>query len=472
MTASRIAWSAFRHAYAQPDQRYLEYESNAQRYSLLWGYYSSAVFDDPSWGSYKRRYRLYRGTRALYNPVRRLVDFYAGQVYPGIITRDARRRADGTPSAIPFDDDVAPAVTTAIAQLFQWSNWAQAKNLMVRYGAALGDVMVEIVDDADRGLVHFDVLWPGFVTELDLDHNNNVKAYTLEYSYFDDGDEATYTYKREVDGDEIRTYRDDKPFGYNGNEAAYPNPYGFAPAVWIKHTDNGSDHGDPAVRGISKVDELNSLATHALDQVHKILGAPLLISGENLRTLAGSDAANVTDGLEADTLNILRGSPDTAMAALRLDPGESIAHMEQLLAEIERDHPELSMFAQLRSMSEVTGPAADRMFGDVSAYVDEARTSYDLGSIKLFQMGLAIAGFRARGGWSLPLNDQQRKFLPFDLDSYREGALDIAIMPRPLFPVTERERIEIERLRVQLDNERAAQSGMTGIEQRIREMAR
>lgn len=471
MTASRIAWSAFRHAYAQPDQRYLEYEANTQRYSLLWAYYNTTIFDDASWGAYKRKYRLYRNTRALYNPVRRLVDFYAGQVYPGIITRDARRRADGTPSAIPFDDDVAPEVTTAIAQLFQWSNWAQAKNLMVRYGAALGDVMVEIVDDVERGLVHFDVLWPGFVTDIDLDHNNNVKAYTIEYSYYDGNDETTYTYKREVDSDEIRTFRDDKPRGYNDNEPIYANPYGFAPAAWVKHTDNGSDHGDPAVRGLSKVDELNSLATHALDQVHRILGAPLLISGENLRTLAGSDAANGAEGLEADTLNILRGSPDTNMAVLRMDPGESIAHMEHLLAEIERDHPELSMFHQLRGMSAVTGPAADRMFGDVSAYVDEARTSYDLGSIKLFQMGLAIGGFRARGGWAGPLNDQQRKFLPFTLGSYREGALDISIMPRPLFAITERERIEIERLRVQLDNERNAQGGMAGIEQRIRGMA-
>jgi len=33
--------------------------------------------------------------------------------------------------------------------------------------------------------------------------------------------------------------RDGDPFDY-GEGAAYPNPYGFVPAVWVKHTDIGS----------------------------------------------------------------------------------------------------------------------------------------------------------------------------------------------------------------------------------------
>jgi hypothetical protein len=60
-------------------------------------------------------------------------------------------------------------------------------------------------------------------------------------------------------------------------------------------------------------------------------------------------------------------------------------------------------------------------------------------SMKLFQMAVAIAGFRANSGAWGPLNRQQVKFAPFDLDSYAQGDLDLAIMPRPVLTPTKME---------------------------------
>src|SRR5205823_14485942 len=57
-----------------------------------------------------------------------------------------------------------------------------------------------------------------------------------------------------------------------------------------------------------------------------------------------------------------------------------------------------------------------------------------------FRMACAIAGFRANSGaWGRSLSRQQQKFLPFDLDSYASGDLDMAIMPRPLLLPTRME---------------------------------
>jgi hypothetical protein len=90
-------------------------------------------------------------------------------------------------------------------------------------------------------------------------------------------------------------------------------------------------------------------------------------------------------------------------------------------------------------MSQVTGPAAARLVGDVAGKVSEVQAAYDLQSMKLFQMSVAIAGMRANAGdWGM-LSRQQQKFLPFNLDSYALGDLDMAIMPRPLVVPTKQE---------------------------------
>ncbi|MGI9061612.1 MAG: hypothetical protein ACR2H5_23895, partial [Ktedonobacteraceae bacterium] len=60
----------------------------------------------------------------------------------------------------------------------------------------------------------------------------------------------------------------------------------------------------------------------------------------------------------------------------------------------------------------------------------------DQGNIKLFQMAVAISGFRANSGAWGALNRQQQKFTAFNLDSYVRGDLDMALMPRPLLVPT------------------------------------
>jgi hypothetical protein len=91
-------------------------------------------------------------------------------------------------------------------------------------------------------------------------------------------------------------------------------------------------------------------------------------------------------------------------------------------------------------MSQVTGPAAQRLVGDVASRVTKASAVYDAQSIKLFQMALAIGGMRANdGAWGGSLTAQQAKFTPFDLESYAAGKLKMDIVPRPLLSPTKLE---------------------------------
>lgn len=461
--ATAAAYRAFRRTYTIGYDT-TETQRNAvqtARYSHLWSLYDNAIFDDAAaWAQYKGYYGLYRLIRPIYNPVRRLVDFYAGIVYPGVLTIDPNQVPDGGLMAIPFADGTDAALLDAIAQSWQWSNWQVNSTVFVTYGAALGDVAVEVVDDLDRGVVYANVLWPWMVEDLGLDSTGNVTEYAIEYDYFGD-DNRRYTYRKEVDGDRIATLRDGRPYSYYENSPAeYENPYGFAPLIWAKHKDIGTINGRPAVRNIVTLDELNSLASHMADHAHKIMDAPVVLSAESVRMPSADKAAATSAGdRTAEKVNFVQTEPGGAVSTIDMPEGEIVSKLQLLYDEIERTHPELTLYEKLREQSNVTGPGAEAMSGDVTHAVLNARASYDTQSVKLFQMLVAIGGYRANtGSWGPALNNQQRKFLPFDLESYKAGDLDLQIMPRPVIPMTPLDTIEYERRKLALETDRANQA--------------
>src|SRR6266567_1108530 len=267
------------------------YRSRAAQFMLLWAYYDNSLFEksvqtftslninQARLGDvYRSNYNLYRNIRLIYNPVRRLVDFYAGVIYPGVLSEDAEKLPDGVPLAIPFSEDTLPELKAAIAQFWQWSNWQAKKSTLVRYGAALGSSLVELVDDMERGRVTAEVVWPGFVPLVELDSAGNLTAYCVEYQAFDDISRQSYHYRKIVTANAFYYFKNYQPFDYGDGEVV-DNPYGFVPAVWIKHLDIGGQFGSPAIGGsLGKIDELNGMVSHLHDHIHKAIGAPTLIA--------------------------------------------------------------------------------------------------------------------------------------------------------------------------------------------------
>ena len=471
-------------------------DSIRARLNLLWAYYDNSVFDSiAAWANYRSNYVLYRNIRSIYNPTRRLVNFYVAQVYPGVLSEDATRLPDGIQIAIPFSEDTDDELKMAVAQFWQWSNWQSNNKLMVRYGGATGSCLVEAVDNVERGKVTTAVRWPGLLADrakddgrsLVLDDVGNVKFYALEYQTTDEKGE-TYTYRKEVSQESFTEYRDEKVTSQEDN------PYGFVPAVWCKHIDEGwgvdgeGIYGAPAISGsIGKIDELNGLASHTHDHVDSLIDSPGIISSDGGVGRIGEQASAIKTTRQAahdefattgatSTLRTLRrlllkAPKGAAWVPLtgNLQPEQVIPAMDHLLTEIEHDFPELGMYQELRKMSQVTGPGAARMMGDVYSRVLEVSSNYDTQSIKLFQMAAAIGGFRFREnreGWRLR-TEAQAKFAPFDLDSYARGELNMAIMPRPLIPMTEEDTITLTGKR--LDNASKAQKVLS--EDRVLEIA-
>ena len=457
--------SAFKRTWDDPNalQNAASFEARTAQYNYLWHWYNGTLFDQlATWASYKANYGLYRQIRAIHNPIERLVDFYAGSLYPGVLTEDAQKLPDGTPLAIPLADDIDPMLRAAVGQLWQWNNFQEQLQIIGTYGAALGDVAVEIVDDVEGGRIEWATRWPGVVTDLDLDNRGNVAGVTMEWDYEEGG--TTYTYKKVMDKETIATYRDGELFEYDGNPAEQLNPYGFVPFVWIRHKNIGGDHGKPALRSASipKLDEVNGLASHLVDREHQLLSAPVMFSGEGVRRL-GEDqtkAASTHDQTRPtrgrEELTILTAEQGGQATTIELPEGEVLDHIRELLTAVEKDHPELTLYEQLRQMSQVTGPAAERLVGDALIPLQRARAGYDWQLVKLFQMSVAIGGWRAQRGdgrWT-ERTRQREPFANFDLASYERGELDLSIMPRPLLPETPTERMTRERLALSLEGDR------------------
>jgi hypothetical protein len=142
------------------------------------------------------------------------------------------------------------------------------------------------------------------------------------------------------------------------------------------------------------------------------------------------------------------GSTETLVG--NLDPATIVPVIDRLITEIEKDYPEITVYDKLRGQNITTGPSVRMQMGDVSAAVLKSSSCYDSASQRLFQMALAIGGWRANEGhWGPTLTPQQQKFLPFDLSSYEQGDLDIQIMPRPFIKQDESDKASEMQMRTQ-----------------------
>ena len=126
--------SAFRRTFADPAgaRQAMSYQAQTAHYNYLWAWYANSIYEDMAqWQGYKAEYRLYRYIRSMYNPCRRLVDFYAGAVYPGNLRAPGQELPEGFREAIPLGADTDPQLADAIAQFYQWANW-QSGQIAIR----------------------------------------------------------------------------------------------------------------------------------------------------------------------------------------------------------------------------------------------------------------------------------------------------------------------------------------------------
>lgn len=403
---------------------------------------------------------LYRNCRLLFSHAGRMRDFYAAMTYAGTLATDGKRLPDGSLGAIPIDPqagtDEANAHLLAVTSAW-WDRvrWQQGMGLRPAYGSILGECLTELIDDPARHAVWPQLIWPGYVVGLDLDIVGDVKAYALEYpvTRVEQGAQVTFRYRKEVDKEAYRYYRDDRPFDYDGNGWEQENPYGFVPAVWDRHKIGRDGQSMSAIADtLPALYELNSFFSHGIDYARKTFWSPIAVRGGNGQPSAQQVVGPARDSNPrdlAETQDIVNVSEHGGVEILQFDMGEARQIVADLKAFILESNPEASFYHELRQMSTLTGPAVERALGDAVSRVTLARGGYDPQSIKLFQMQASIGGYRyhdpGENGWRANggLTDRDRVYAPYQLDSYKNGAMDMSLLGRPVVPETPAERLDL-----------------------------
>lgn len=486
----RTTSASFLRTWGNPEQQYaLTQADRAYRYKRLWDLYQGTAFDDISaWATYRRQFGLYRAVRQIWDHTFQLVEFYATHIWSGSIAADGLVLPEGVDNAVPLAPDTDPKLAAAIAQLFLWWNFQEQMTTIVRYTAALGELLVEIKDDTERGKILINLIWPSYLREVELDESGNVVSYDIEYRVKDSDANETYIYRRTVDKDFIRTYKDGEPFDYTKDpsddidkpygeyvtgsaEGDYfdeddengweiPNPYKFTPAVWFRHTRTHGVRGEPAIWSTqAQLDEANELFSHLLDKGHVSLEAPIVVSGniaqnalqKALNQMVGTVKRNFTEQLperpvkERETVNILEGPAGTRVETIELKISEALEALDRIISSIEKKCPEITFYQELRSMTQLTGPGAQRVLGDVERKVKSVAGSYDRNLIRLVQMGVSAAVMRfmeGEDGWAKK-DEMQQKFAGFSESSFDDGDLNFDILPRSVTPITVKDKLDL-----------------------------
>jgi hypothetical protein len=424
---------AFLSAGLQDETPFTDWEARKLRYAMYWAFYENTAYKNlHTWAiSYRQQQALYRYIRGIYNPAYRLGEFWKAHVWGGMLDYEA---GDGNKkqSAIPIETE-NEKLRPAIAQVWKWSNWQVRKGILSLYGSVLGDVGLQVVDDVDKGKVYLQIIHPAIIKSVDMDAWGNVKGYEFEETRehpLSPGLTVTYTETAEREGESVifRTLLNGQPYAWNGVSGEWSEPYGFVPLVMVQHNNVGLDYGWSELHaGRAKVQELDDLSSKLGDQIRKMVDAPWLMAGVE-KPRAGARAQGATPTMDApapgrEETPVLYG-PLGASATPLVAPLDITAagnHIMGILAEIERDYPELQM--DIWTAKGATSGRALRLARErVETKVQGVRPNYDDPLVRAQQMAVAIGGFRG-----------YKPFGGFGLESYAKGDLEHSIGERPAF---------------------------------------
>lgn len=404
------------------------------RYERYWQMYQNTAYDTLTTylKAYPSTHRLYKRTRGLRNPMGSYADFWQANIWGGQLDS---RAGDGsaTPSALPITAD-ADELRTAIAQLWQWSNWAQKRQVTTLHGCVLGDAFLEVVDAPSAGKVYLRQRWPGDVVSCDWDDFGNLKRVIFEFQA-SDGQGKSYTYREEIehpayhgesDWTIYRTYRNGQPWAYASNRfegeavSSWEVPYNFIPVVHIPMIDTGIGWGSVGFQQAARlIDETSAKASLINDQLGKEVAPPLVTYGI---TPGDMTITNDDDGVPMIQVAQPPGTASIDMLVFDMNIADALASLTADMETIKELLPELQFTRDVRSG--MSGQALRTAYAPLIAKVRAVRANFDSGLTRAHMMGVAIGGIRKYGP----------EFVRFDLASYGAGALDHAIGDRPVLP--------------------------------------
>jgi hypothetical protein len=413
------------------------YDARLLRYAILWAMYENTAYQDVHnfARQYKSAYGLYRYARGIYNPVLRLGDFWRAHLLAGKLDPDA---GDGSaiPSALPVVTE-NESLRPAIAQVWKWSNMQRLKGVLSLRTSIMGDGVLMVHDDPNKQKVSIRWLNPMFLKDVTFDGEGNVRGYVIEFKTNDPaGSNRTvkYTEQASRNGEFVvyQTFLNDNLYAWDGVSAEWDVEYGFVPMVVFQHNNVGLRWGWSELQpGLAKFREVDDIASKTSDYIRKVVDAPMLYAG--VKDPSASDK-----GTPVRTRNRSTDKPDAGREEIpaiyttnenakaipiiaNLNLADTVTHLENMLAGLERDYPELA--TDLHNVEgEISGRALRINRNPAEEKVFDRRVDYDDAIVRIQKMAISIGGWRGYEG-----------FQGFNLESFKLGDLEHTIGERPVF---------------------------------------
>jgi len=398
-------------------------------YTLITGYAEA----------FKKDEKLYKFIKSLRNPIPRAIGIESSKVFGGMINYETF--LDGAIPIIGADE----LLLDAIRMVFKWSNMDLLKTLLVEEGGRMGDIAIKCVDDVTRDTVHMELLDPRKVYDVRFDAVNNVKYIDIRYMMHNNITGNDYEYREVITKETFATYRDGEPYAYgliDGEQgtglAEWPNPYGFVPVRWIQHIQTSLGFGETTFHATrNKIDSLNELVSQIHDNIRKVVNTKYTASKVSLPRNDGTakKISMTTDGRdEAPILEVGEGEIKPLVYPLDIEGAMLAVRSQQ--SEVENDLPHLALQSMRNGQGaeQMSGVAIENLYSDAIDLIGKLQSSYITGVKMALQMCVSMGAYR-----------RYDAFRPFSLDSYKVGALDFDIKPRPMFKdsLSRRETLEL-----------------------------
>jgi len=360
--------------------------------------------------------RLYRGIKPLYLPLARAVDVDAGIIPGGW--------------EFPEDDPKTELWAKARDTLFDWSNWDTDGVLYVHYGAQYGVSGLKVSDYRDKKIVLVQPIDPMLFMLIGMKAYDSTPDMSIMIEKRDDADGKEFEYAEVITPQEVRTFKNDSPMGFDEREPRYKNELGFVPLVEVRHIETGKPLGEATFqKSIPLLDEVNELGSYLADVIKKNVEPQWFGKGiEPSDLVASGESVWFASNPDSDIRPLVPG----------IDIDGVLAFVKEIAQNVKESLPELA-FDDLRRKDQIATATLELQLMELILKVKRTRPNYDKG----LKIALQMAG-RAAKSMNLAeisvLDDEELR-----LDDNRN-----------ILPVDEKGQIELELARLELEQMRLA----------------
>jgi hypothetical protein len=389
-------------------------------YQRMWDYY---LGDQYTQDALQRRQREgeRRGGKDVSAQLQPLYNFVRN--FHNVVPRVVNAQVDSVfrePTRFQANDT---ALQPKLETLLRVSQMDTKRYAIVRYGAVGGDVYLRVGQDRASGYAKVFVHPPDVMRVVRDPFDRDIIDYgVMSFAYTEVAGKVEKAYVRTdlYFPDEVRTFRDGQPFGFNGNPATMPNELGHVPVTHIRNMDVGLDYGIPSFMDIlPAIDVVNEFLSFLFNIV-KLNADPVVLAYGV--PVGGLKKGSQTDP-NATKVWYIPAAREGATSRVELLEWKGnlpdVADLLNLVMEDIRDaRPELHL-SKLHQMGTTSGFALNAMLFQFVESITQQRVIYRAGVCESLSMGLAFQDV---------LDGDTAEYDPLD-DRYRVNAILPPVLP-------------------------------------------